>query len=56
MKPNQQKNALALGGLTQSGFRLCSQRKAKGLMRLGGKARLIPFQEPVPLYDFLKER
>jgi hypothetical protein len=56
VKANQEKKALTLGGLIHSGYRVCGERRAKGLIRLAAKARLIVFQEPVPLYDFLKER
>ena len=56
MKSKQQRKQLTLGGLIHSGFRICGERQATALIRLGAKARLIVFQEPVPLYDFLREK
>jgi hypothetical protein len=56
VKRNQKKKALTLGALIHSGFRVCDQRRATGLLRLAGKAHLIVFQEPVALYDFLRKR
>jgi len=55
VKANQQKKALTLGGLIHGAYRACGEPRAKGLIRLAVSARLIVFQEPVPLDDFLRE-
>jgi hypothetical protein len=44
MKSNREKAALTLGELIQSGCRACGKRRARGIIRLAAKARLIVFQ------------
>jgi hypothetical protein len=39
------KTALTLGELIESGYRACGKRRARGIIRLAAKARLIVFQE-----------
>jgi hypothetical protein len=55
VKSNPEKKTLTLGGLIHSGFRVSGARRATALIRLGARARLILFQEPVSLHDFLKK-
>ena len=45
MKTNQEKKALTLGDLIQSGYQACGKRRAMGIIRLAAKARLIVFQD-----------
>jgi hypothetical protein len=45
MKTDQGKGALTFGELIESGYRACSKRRARGIIRLAAKARLIVFQE-----------
>ena len=44
MKSNQEKKVLRLGDLIAGGYRACGKRRAKGIIRLAAKARLIMFQ------------
>jgi G3E family GTPase len=44
MEANQQKKPMTFGDLIESGYRACSKRRAKGIIRLAAKARLIVFQ------------
>jgi hypothetical protein len=44
MKINQEKKALTFGDLIESVYRACGKRRARGIIRLAAKARLIVFQ------------
>jgi len=46
MKTNQEKKALTLGELIASGCRACGKRRAKGMIRLAARVRLILFKDP----------
>ena len=45
MKANQSKKALTLANLIEGGYRTCGKRRARGVILLAAKARLIVFQE-----------
>jgi hypothetical protein len=45
MKANQKKNVLTLGDLIRSAYRACGERRAKGIIRLAARARLIVFKD-----------
>jgi len=44
MKTNLKKTALTLGELIESVCRACGKRRARGIIQLAAKARLIVFQ------------
>jgi hypothetical protein len=45
MDANQKKKPTTLGELIESSYRACGKRRAKGIIRLAVKARLIVLQE-----------
>ena len=49
VKTNQEKKALTLGELIESGCRACGKRRAKGMIRLAARVRLILFKDPAAL-------
>ena len=55
MEPKQAKKAVTLGELIEGGYRACGKRRAKAIIWLAAKARLIVFEEPGPLYDFFRD-
>ena len=46
MKAIQERKALTLGALIESGYRAAGEGQAKGILSLAAKARLIVFQGP----------
>jgi hypothetical protein len=44
MKTNPKKQTLIFGDLIESTYRTCGKRRARGIIRLAAKARLIIFQ------------
>ena len=56
MSINQNHKALTLGELIESACRACGKRRAKAIIRLAAKARLIVFPGPGPAYGFLVEK
>jgi len=44
MKTNQERKALTLGDLIESGYRACGKRRASAIIRLATRIRLIVFQ------------
>jgi G3E family GTPase len=54
MKPNQPQKPMTLGELIESGYRACGRRRARGIIWLAAKARLIVFQGQGPSCAFLQ--
>jgi hypothetical protein len=55
MKPGHKHKPLTLGELIESAYRACGKRRARAVLRLAAKARLLVFPGPGPAYDFLAE-
>jgi len=45
VKTHEGKKALTLGELIESGYRTCGKRRARAIIRLAAKARLIVTQD-----------
>ena len=55
IKAKQKDETLTLGDLIESSYRACGKRRARGMIRLAAKARLIVFQGDAPLMNLSKE-
>ena len=53
MKTMQEKKALTLGDLIESGYRACGEPQARAIVRLAAEARLIVFKDPIMDQDRL---
>jgi hypothetical protein len=47
VKATQEKKALTLGALIESGYRACGEPQARAIVRLAAEARLIIFKDPI---------
>jgi hypothetical protein len=56
VKANQEKKRLTLGSFIHSACRACGTGRARGIIQLAAKARLIVFEASAPLNDFIRER
>jgi hypothetical protein len=55
VETNQKTKRLTFGSLIESAYRACGKRRARGIIRLAAKARLIVFQDHGRFMDFSRK-
>jgi hypothetical protein len=53
MKANHKKRALTFGNLIETGYSVCGNRRAGGIIRLGVDAHIVVFREQRRVLDLL---